>query len=270
MNQQLHLDSETLRHLLSGDLPAEEARRWAEHLARDCAECEAVLAAEGPASALDGEADARLAGLAPVRDEELGNDLEYARIRRAMQGAPDRATQPRRRWAAMAVAAVALLGAGVVFQVTRAPRRDAEWTGEKGRANAAVPARLRFAVTGAGDVERGASGQVLPADASLLFRIEVGAPAHVALLRVGGGEREVIFRGQATRPGPVDVTVDGRPAAYPLHGLSGAQRFILVAGARPLTDESLAQAATFLGGQAASGAPRPPELTVDLVDITVK
>ena len=99
MNERLHLDSEALRRLLSGDLPAEEARRWAEHLARDCAECEAVLAAEGEATALDGEADARLLALAPVRAAERGNDLEYARIRRAMEGAPARfrpRTSPRR------------------------------------------------------------------------------------------------------------------------------------------------------------------------------
>jgi hypothetical protein len=119
-------------------------------------------------------------------------------------------------------------------------------------------------------VERGASGQVLPPDRSLLFRIEVGAPAHLALLRSGGGETEVVFRHHAGRPGPVDVAVDGRTAEYPLAGLSGPQRFILVAGSDPLTDADLAAATKLLSGRAAEREPRSPGLTVDVVEITVR
>jgi hypothetical protein len=169
------------------------------------------------------------------------------------------------------MAAAALLGVGVVFQVTRSPR--SEWDGVKGPATStSVPASLRFAVArGSSDaVERGASGQVVAPDASLRFRIEVGAPAHVALLRTSAGETEIIYQGHATQPGPIDVTVDGRPAAYSLRGLSGVQRFILVAGREPITAEHLRAAATLLGGQAANRDPRSPELTIDLIEVTVR
>jgi hypothetical protein len=268
MSHDLHLDPETLRRLQAGQVTAAEARSWAAHLASDCARCEELLAGDGPAGPLDGAADAALAGLAPPRPEEAGNDLEYARIQRALRGG--RARPAGRAVAFLAVAAMALVGAGVVFQVARGPRSG--WDGVKGPAPAAVPASLRFAVAGPGGsaVERGATGQVLAADRSLLFRIEVGAPAHLVLLRAGGGETEVVFRHRAEGPGPVDVTVDGRTAAYPLAGLSGAQRFILVAGAEPLTEADLAAAAKLLSGQAAERGPGSPGLTVDVVEITVR
>jgi hypothetical protein len=299
MNPDLHLHPEALRRLQSGDLPPDEARRWAAHLAQECPECEAFLASEA-GRALDAAADVALASIAPVRPEEAGNDLEFARILGAsgVRPAPVLTSVPaagtgqdahaergarrgevrsifgmsrRRATGFLAMAAVALLGAGVVFRIMRAPRT--EWDGVKGPSTSAgVPASLRFAVVrGSSDsVERGASGQVVAPDANLRFRIEVGAPAHVALLRTAAGETEVIYQGHAARPGPVDVAVDGRPAAYSLRGLSGVQRFILVAGREPLTAEQLRAAATFLGGQAANRDPRSPELTVDLIEVTVR
>jgi hypothetical protein len=296
MNPDIHLHPEALRRLESGELPPEEARRWAAHLAQECPECEAFLAGEAGRT-LDGAADLALASLVPPRPEEAGNDLEFARILRAsgvrpapaVAPVPAAATAPgpertglraevrsilgmsrRRAYAAVALAAVSLLAAGVVFQVSRGPR--SEWDGVKGAATSAgVPASLRFAVARGSDaVERGASGQIVNADASLRFRIEVGAPAHVALLRTSGGETEVIYQGHAAQPGPVDVTVDGRPAAYSLRGLTGVQRFILVAGREPLTAEQLRAAATLLGGHAANRDPRSPELTVDLIEVTVR
>jgi hypothetical protein len=262
MTSDPHLDPLALRRLLRGELSPGEARRLAGHLARECPDCEAVIAAD---PALDERVDRALASLAPPRDEERGDDLEFARIQRAVRQAKAR---PSRRLGVIAAAALVAIGAGVVLRLERAPRSD--WTGEKGRAGTAVPAKLRFAVAGGPGLERGATGQVLPPEASLLFRIEVGAPAYVALVRVGGSDREVVFQGHADRPGAMDVSVNGRPAAYPLHGLSGPQRFVLVAGTRPIEERHLAEAARVIQGQAATREPRSPELSIDVVEITVR
>lgn len=281
MTSDLHLDPDALRRLLRGELPPAEARRLAGHLARECPECEAVVAADAE---LDARVDRALASLAPEREAERGNDLEFMRIQRAVRpeslSRPSTAAVPRqardglrpgrtgiRRLGFLAAAAVVALGVGVVLKLDR-PRDD--WTGEKGRAGTAVPAKLRFAVAGGPGLERGASGQVLSPEASLLFRIEVGAPAYVALVRAGASDSEVVFQGRAERPGSVDVTVNGQPAAYPLQGLSGAQRFILVAGTRPIEDQHLAEAAKLLQGRAATREPRSPELSIDVVEITVR
>lgn len=261
-----HLDPDAYRGLLAGTLAPARARALAGHLDRGCEACEAFLAALPP-DALDGRVDAALTALAPAGPAEAGSDLELARIRRALA--------PRRRLGAgrlAALAAALALAAGVAFQV--AHRRGAEraWDGVKG-APAAVAARLRFAVVEGGEaglrLDRGASGMVLPASARLAFRVEAGGPAHLALLRVGGGEREVIWRGRAERAGALDVSEAGRPAAYPLQGLAGAQRFVLVAGARPLDEADLAAAARAVPGPAASALPGEP-LTLDFVEITVR
>ena len=47
MTSDHHLDPETLRRLLRGDLPPDDARRIAAHLARECPECEALAVRYG-------------------------------------------------------------------------------------------------------------------------------------------------------------------------------------------------------------------------------
>jgi hypothetical protein len=258
-----HLDRQTVAKLLAGTLPPAEARRWAEHLDAECAECEALLAADGPADALDGLADEALAahGAHAEAARDAGNDLEFARIQRAVRG-----RTPVRRFAAFAaIAAAALLAGGLVLKVAAPPRQD--WDGMKGFARTqGVPARLRFAVQGAGD-ERGASGQTLPAGASLLFRVEVGAPAYVAVLRAGDGEP--FFTGHAEQPGALDVVLDGAPAAYPLDGLQGTQRFVLVASPTPITPADLRAAAAIAQAGTREDSTRAG-LTLDVVEVTVR
>jgi hypothetical protein len=158
-----------------------------------------------------------------------------------------------------------------VLQAQRA-REGAAWTGEKGRPSQAVPARLRFAVVAGGDrLDHGQSGAVVPAEASLAFRVEVGRPAHLALLRLAAGETEVVWKGRADRAGTVDVSEDGHAAAYPLRGLSGTQRFALVASERPIAQDDLAAAArAATGASAGKDDPRLSVMTLDVVEVTIR
>jgi hypothetical protein len=270
---QTHLDLETYRKLRSGKLDPARAREIAEHLDSACDACEAFLA-EQPPDELDGSVDATLVSLAPVSEAEKGNDLEYARIRRAI--APRRSVVSRvSRY--MAVAAAVLVVGGVslkVYQHQRA-QRDLAWTGEKGRTGRVVPARLRFAVveggSGAPQLDHGRSGAVVPADASLAFRVEVGRPAYVALIRIGAGESEVVWKTYTPRPAVLDVSDNGRPAAYPLRGLAGTQRFALVASERPIGPEDLAAAArAATGASAGAEDPRWNVMTLDVVEVTIR
>jgi hypothetical protein len=268
-----HLDLETYRLLRSGELAPAEAKALAEHLEGDCDVCEAFLAGSPDANGLDGDVDAALLGLAPSTAAERGNDLEFARIRRASKAARPAVT---RRWTGYAMAAAAmLLVGGVSLTVMRSGPTSptSTWT-EKGSAQP-VPARLRFAVVdqGRGDpqIDRGQSGAVVPEGASLAFRVELGRPAYLALIRIGAGESEVVWRHHADRAGMVDVSEQGRPAAYPLHGLAGTQRFALVASERPIADEDLSAAArAATGSSAARNDPRMHVMTLDVVEVTVR
>jgi hypothetical protein len=263
----MHLDRDIYRRLRSGDLDAATARMLADHLDGACEACEAFLAQE-PADALDGEVDDALVGLAPASEAERGNDMEYARIRRAVKGERPSA----RRWNGFAMAAAAtLLVGGVSLAVMKSGPR---WDGEKGTPQP-VPARLRFAVVeqgpGSTQIDRGQNGAVLPQGASLAFRVELGRPAHLALLRIGPGESEVVWRHFAARPGMIDVSEQGRPAAYPLRGLAGTQRFALVASERPIAADDLAAAArAATGASAARNDPRVKVMTLDVVEVTVQ
>jgi hypothetical protein len=267
----LHLDLETYRKLTSGELAPARAREIAAHLDGDCDVCEAFLA-NLPPDGLDGAVDAALTDLAPARADEAGNDLEYMRIRRSAR-APRTGISRVTRYVAIAAAFLVVGGAGLVV-VKHEQARRSEWTGEKGRPQV-VPARLRFAVveaqTGAPQLDHGRSGAVVPEGASLAFRVEVGRPAYVALLRVGAGESEVVWQQHLTRPGAVDVSENGRPAAYSLRGLAGTQRFVLVASERPIAAEDLGAAARAATGQGASREdPRWSVMTLDVVEVTVR
>jgi hypothetical protein len=267
----LHLDLETYRKLTSGEIDPARAREVAAHLDGECSVCEEFLAALPP-DGLDGSVDAAPTDLAPARAEEAGHDLEYMRIRRALK-VPRTGLSRVTRFVAIAAAFLVAGGAGLVAVQHR--RSSQLEDGVKGSL-AVVPARLRFAVveaqTGAPQLDHGRSGAVVPEGASLAFRVEVGRAAYVALLRVGTGESEVVWKQHLARAGAVDVSENGRAAAYPLHGLAGRQRFVLVASERPIATEDLAAAArAATTGQGASREdPRWSVMTLDVVEVTVR
>ncbi len=269
----IHLDQNMYRLLRSGKLDPASARRLADHLDGPCDACEAFLAAQAPDD-LDGSVDAALTQLAPASPSDVGGDLEFSRIQKAVRGR--RPIARATRW--LAAAAAVLLVGGVSLNLLRhRPERDeAALDGMKGRRPAQViPARLRFAVVDSGrgspELDRGQSGAVVPAGASLAFRVELGRPAYVALLRIGASETEVVWQQYLARPGAVDVSENGRPAAYPLHGLSGTQRFALVASERPIGKDDLAAAArAATGASAGSDDPRWSLMTLDVVEVTVR
>lgn len=272
MTTPLHLDQPTFRRLLSGEVGGEEARSLAAHLDEPCETCEAALAGLEGADALDGLVDRALAG-GPPRPGEQGNDVEWARIRRRLAG-------PRARvWRAVAAAGAAtalVLLAGVVALLRMpsgpdAPVAGSAWDGAKGGEAVAVVARLRFSVAhpgaGPGQVVRGESGAAVPADASLLFRVEASGPAALALLRLGPDGGEVVWEGRAPAAGSMDVEVGGRIAAFPLRGLAGRQRFALIAA--PALGFGRVEAAR---RALASGSAPPSDagVALDVVEVTVR
>jgi hypothetical protein len=264
----MHLDGTRLRDLLAGQLAPGDAEAIADHLRAGCHECEALLAASG-ADAVDGRVDLALAGLA--RRSAAGSDLEFARIeRRLRDSTPSPAPRRgRRAWRALSAGiAAALAVAGVTALFVRGTQRPG-WDGLKG---AAAPAAVHLRAVAVdpragGALRQVASGDVVSARGVLEFALELDRPAHVALVRLPAtGASEVIWQG-AVGPGRSHVTVDGRPAAYPLAGLAGRQRFVAVASEDPLPDDAGVRAA-------ASGAARVPDgrqaVSTDAMEVRVE
>lgn len=271
-----HLTKESYRRLLGGELPAKEAGDLARHLDDDCPICERFLAEAPEADALDGRVDAALTALAPPGAGDAsgaGNDLEFARIRRRVADAPAR-RMPRRAFG-LAVAAGLLVAGFASLVVPRAGLETRQgWDGEKGRAGSAaraIPLRLRFLVIAPGDaMQKGVSGQSVPHDASLSFELELGRAAEVALVRVPAqGAPELVWKA-ALGAGRSELTVGGRPAAYPLSELQGRQRFALVAASGRLDEARALAAAT--GRAAAAGRDDGEDLglSVDAVEVVVR
>ncbi|ABC82184.1 hypothetical protein [Anaeromyxobacter dehalogenans] len=277
-----HLTEPVYAQLIRGELPPDEAAAWARHLTDGCDACEAFLAARPEPDALDARADRALAALGPPGAP--GNDLEYRRIeqRLAQRAAADPRRAPRRlpRPALAVAAGVVAAGLAGLWLASRAPERPGrpEWTGEKGMgaAPAAVPVRLRFLVisggAGAPSVEKGVSGQAVPAAASLQFEVELGRAGQVALARVAPGRPPEVFFRASLPAGRTVVSVDGRPAAYPLSDLSGPQRFVAVASPASLDEAAAARAAGQVarGARMEQGVPGLEGLSVDAVDVAVQ
>jgi hypothetical protein len=271
----MHLTERMYRLLLQGLLPSEEARALACHLEEECAICEEFLASRPSADAVDGLVDEGLGALVPAG--ERGSDLDFARIERRLR---ERAPAPRgasRRLAPAALAAAVLAAGLAALVVPRGGAERAAWDGVKGPAPRALPVRLRFLVVtpapgGPPALEKGVSGQPVQAGASLEFEVESGRAAQAALLRVptrGGPE---LFWSGRVLPGGSQITVGGRPAAYPLADLAGVQRFILVASEERLEPERLARAAAALAPPARIAADLPglEGLSLDVVEVEVR
>ncbi|HET9551973.1 MAG TPA: zf-HC2 domain-containing protein [Anaeromyxobacteraceae bacterium] len=263
----MHLNEATYRALLDGTLPPGEARALAEHLEGDCEACERFLSERVEGDRLDGAVDSALVALAPP-GAGAGNDLEYARIERTLRRPPPR----RRLLPGLAVAATVAIAGLAGLLLARAPAdRGAAWDGTKGTASHAIPLRLRFLVLtpGAGGppgIEKGLSGQEVPAAASLQFQIELGRAAEVILLRAdGAGNHEVFFRAHLPA-GRTEVAVGGQPAAYPLATLAGSQRFLALASESPIDPADVARAAR--GAAARPDEPQP--ITLDQVEVKVR
>lgn len=276
----MHLEEHNLRQLLDGSLDPVAAKALAEHLAEGCDACEAMLAARSTADAADGLVDQALLGLAPGGAAEQGNDLEYARIRRRL--ARERRGGMGRLLRLGALAAAVLAVAGVTFEIARIDRKAEPGPaddGMKGMAPQAIPVRLRFLVvhpaeTGSvPELEKGASGAVLDPLSALEFQVEMARSGYATLVRVGpGGDMDLFWQDRLAQAGSIEVSLGGRPAAYPLAGLSGRQRILLLASPEPLTRERVAAAARALAPPArlSPESPALEGLSIDVVEVTVR
>ncbi len=275
----MDLDEHNLRQLLDGSLEPAQARALAEHLAGGCDACEVMLAARPTADAADGVVDGILLRLAPPGTSERGNDLEYARIRRGL--VRERRSGAGRLLRMGAAAAAVLAVAGVAFQVARIHRKaePGAWDGVKGVSPQAVPVRLRFLVVHPAEsgtvpeLERGISGAVLDPLSALQFQVELARPGYAALARVGpAGDVDLFWQERLAQAGATEVSLAGRPAAYPLAGLAGRQRIVLLASPEPLARERVAAAARALAPPArlSPESPALEGLSVDVVEVTVR
>lgn len=268
----MHLDHASYAGLLGGTLTPDEARALAAHLDGDCVQCDQFLATESGADALDGLTDAAIARSFPA-PKGAGNDLEFARIQRALGGGR---RVPRRRLLSAAVAASIAI-AGIAGYLAVGPSRSGElasreWDGAKGHRARAIPIRLRFLEMGVdGRIEKGISGDQLSGSSSLLFQVEASRDAWVTLARVSSGGAEVLWRNRVSA-GRAQVSVGGRPAGYPLAKLSGPQRFVLIASDAPVEDSRAVEAAVALAPPSALSADAPAldGLSLDVVDISVR
>lgn len=267
----MHLDPSTYAALIAGTLSPNEARALSAHLDGECAQCEQFLAGQSGVDALDGVTDAAIARALPAAVGG-GNDVEYARIRRAL--AYGRRI-PRRRLLSAAVAA-SLAVAGIAGFLALAPSRSGElasrdWDGTKGHHARAIPVRLRFLEMGVdGRIEKGVSGEQLSSSSSLIFEVEASRGAWVSLARVSANGAEILWRSRVAA-GRAQVSVGGRPAGYPLDGLVGPQRFVLIASHGPVEDARAREAAAALAPPFAISADAPAldGLSLDVVDISV-
>lgn len=264
----MHLTDDSYRRLVEGSMPAKEARALALHLGAPCETCELYLVARPRADALDGLIDRALLSLAPRSSEARGIRLVPAPAARAPRGP----TRRRRVLPGLALAAtLALAGLAALLAGPSQPPGLA-WDGEKGSAPAAVPLRLRFLVLTPGEggppsLERGVPGQEVPSTASLQFQVELGRPAHVLMARFAGGAAPEVFFAARLEAGRHAVSIDGKPAAYPLASLAGAQRFLALASEAPLGPADAARAAA--DGRSA-GLEGGQPITLDEVEVRVR
>jgi hypothetical protein len=265
----VHLDARTYRGLLDGTLAPGEARALSAHLEGACDVCEGFLSARF--DVLDARADRALAA---VGRGEAGDEVELARILRRVEAR----YAPRRRRTGVRAAAAVIALVGVAGLVVARERIRPAWTGEKGAAAAAsVPVRLRLVVVeGAGAaaaVHLAVPGELVPSGAAVALELELSRPADVAVVRVAarGGAPETIWSARAGR-GRTEVSAGGRPAAYPLAGLVGPQRFAAIASEAPLDPARLARAAAKLAAPADAGAAGAAAdgLSIDAVEVVVR
>jgi hypothetical protein len=272
-----HLTEERYRGLVEGTLAPEEARALASHLDAPCQACEEFLAGRPGTDALDGHVDRALAAAAPVPVAARGNDVEFRRIQRAMtvRAVP---AHPLGRWvsptyrASLAAAAIVAVLGGLWGMEVLDRTRHPDWTGEKGMSSAAVPVQLRFLVDRGEAIDKGLSGQEVSRDDRLRFELTLARDAEVALVRVGTAGRPEVFYRQMLKAGSTLVSVEGKPAAYPLDCLEGPQRFVAVASPSWIDDARAADAAAVLAPPAGISAesPRLEGLTLDVVEVTVR
>lgn len=263
----MHLTAATYTALLDRTLPGAEARALADHLAAGCDPCELFLSSRPSADRLDGEVD-RLLGALPASQAGRGDDLEFARICRALASRDARRASRRRRVAGLAAAA-ALAVAGVAALLHRPAGPDG-WDGQKGAGAQVVPLRLRFLVLHPGpgpgpDLEKGISGQAVPAGASLQFQVELGREADVVLARAAAGVVEPFFHARLPA-GRTVVSVSGQPAAYPLARLAGPQRFLALAGEQAIEPPDVERAARSAAATAGPGQP----ISLDVIEVHVR
>lgn len=262
----MHLDPRTYAGLLDGTLPPAEARALAEHLAGDCETCERFLAGRDRADALDGLGDAAIdLAFPPPRLED--DELAFARLQRRLRPAPR-----GRRWilASAAIAATLLVTAVAGTLTHRAGSPPAEaWDGVKGSGQGAAEVRLRFVrLAPGGATVQGGSGEQVAPSASLLFEVESDRSAEVVLARVApDGSAELLWR-QRVAAGRTVVGSGGRAAAYRVSGLSGRQRFVVVAGDG--LDPARAEQAVKAVAAGDVGAGTPGALVYDAVDVVVR
>ncbi len=256
----LHIDSSTWRRLLSGE-PFEGRDDAVRHLAEPCEACEASLAGMAPGDALDGLVDAVLSQTSAR--PAPGNDVEFARIWRRVQGA-----SPLQAGLAIAAALAVAVAGGLALRLlshdrgARLPTADEE-QGLKGagQLTALGEVEVSFAIAqrdamGSVRLDKGIPGHAYAATSDVLVRYRVNEPGYVAVVRASAdGSTDVVVDSQAVTPGEHDVEVGGKPAGYPLRGLSGPQRFAVVLSRRALSALELRDLAARL---ARPGAPLRP------------
>lgn len=267
----MHLDSDRYAALVAGTLDPVEARALSAHLDGECERCEQFLASLGGADGADGATDAAIAGALPTA-VGAGNDLEFARIMREV-GAGALARRRRVLSAVAGVLVVAAVG-GLLFRGAREPvGLDVEWSGVKGAGAQVIPIRLRFLeMMAGGAIQKGISGERVSATSNLVFEVEAARAADLALVRVAsGGGAELVWRSRVAG-GRAQVMVGGRPAAYPLAAISGAQRFVLIASDSPIDDARALAAAAALAPPArlSADAPALDGLSLDAIDVLVR
>lgn len=263
----MHLDPERYALLVGGTLPPEEARALAEHLSGDCEICERFLA-DAPADGLDGRGDAAIAGAFPPPTVP-GGELEFARIRRRL-----RAHGLGRHVAPAAIAASLLLAGVAGLLAPRHPPQSpqvAAWDGLKGTAAPRVGVRLRAVrLDAAGGATPLRDGEPAAEGARLLFEVEADRGADVALVHLGAGGAEVLWR-RRIAAGRTVVTTDDRAAAWTVAGPPGAQRFALVAAPEGFDDDALARATAVLSApEAPAGDAAPAGISADVLEIRVR
>jgi hypothetical protein len=180
-----------------------------------------------------------------------------------------------------AAAALLVVAGGIALQLgTGRTPRDEGWDGLKGlaaEAGSTVPVRLSAVAVlgsagGSAEIRKVTGGDVLTSTSALQVRVEVGGPADLAVARIGpAGTVELIWHERVHAAGAVELTVDGRAAAYPLAGLSGLHRFVTVASVEPLSGSRVEAAVRALSRASLAGkSPDLKGISADVLEITVR
>ncbi len=268
----VHLDKQSLESLLDGGMSLAQERRLSRHLQEDCPQCQDFL------ESMPEEKEAELMRIL-IRTQESGSALPVMPAEllptkrfRIFSGRP---------WLvpAFSLAVLVLCGWAVSLAFMTWSQEQTTFR-SKGSVMIERPTveltvgRLHKTADGQSEIERLANGAALAGDSQLVFKLEVGGPCYLYLLRMAEHRFELLVPADGQSPlhhpgGTFLPELAGQPASFALKGLAGNQHFVALCAPAPLSVPADLESLTQSLAEQSPPAPGLRMVSLDRVAIRV-